>query len=316
MRPHPCAGCTVEVIAADQRSRGDAIGQQRSDRGLTLTPGGPVTTITSPTIAHPAREASFPACRATMLPCSAPAELVQAVVVDAEVVGDLVHHGDRDLARTSSRVVHMRSVGPRKIVIRSGSEPAAQKLSRSVSGTPSYTPSRSGSSPGGSSSHRKTTLSIRSSSSAGTSSRASPTASSNSSGVMSTRPSLPRSAVAEGGGTGERARWPLRRSRRGHRGCVPVPLSASRWSRLPGRASRESTLRACSCSCSCGAYASVSATLVGTAVQLRGPTPVRASCRASCVGTVVVSGRQLGRGDGVDAVREVEARHLGPQRAP
>ena len=40
-------------------------------------------------------------------------------------------------ATTWSRVWHMRSVGPRKMVIRSGNEPAAHHDPRSVSGVPS-----------------------------------------------------------------------------------------------------------------------------------------------------------------------------------
>ena len=51
------------------------------------------------------------------------AELVQAVVVDAEVVGDLVHDGDPHLAHRLVPVAGQRSVGPRKMVMWSGRTP-------------------------------------------------------------------------------------------------------------------------------------------------------------------------------------------------
>ena len=55
---------------------------------------------------------------------SAPAELVEAVVVDAEVVGDLVDDGDADLLdHLGLGAAHRRRIGRRKIVMRSGMQP-------------------------------------------------------------------------------------------------------------------------------------------------------------------------------------------------
>src|SRR5690625_6406407 len=83
---------------------------------------------------------------------------------------------------STSRVPHSAVKGFRKIVMLSGKTPA-HPVSRSVSGTPSYRPSRFGSSGGGSSSTKMTTLSIIWVKADGMESSASETASSNSSGV-------------------------------------------------------------------------------------------------------------------------------------
>ena len=51
---------------------------------------------------------------------STPAQLGEAVVVDAEVVGDLVHDLVVTCSTTSSSVRHMAQIGSRKMVMRSG----------------------------------------------------------------------------------------------------------------------------------------------------------------------------------------------------
>ena len=51
---------------------------------------------------------------------SGPAELVEAVVVDAEVVGDLVDHGDPHLLDDLGLVAASRQIGRRNTVMRSG----------------------------------------------------------------------------------------------------------------------------------------------------------------------------------------------------
>src|SRR5690625_3492669 len=83
---------------------------------------------------------------------------------------------------STSRVPHSAVKGFRKIVMLSGKTPA-HPVSRAVSGTPSFRPSRCGSAGGGSSSTKRTTLSIIWVKAGGMESSASETASSHSSVV-------------------------------------------------------------------------------------------------------------------------------------
>ena len=116
---------------------------------------------------------------------SAPAEFVQPVVVDAEVVGDLVDHGDRDLV--DDLVLGLADVEQRLAVDGDGVGQRARRTTSRVRSArrPRTGPSRSGSS-GLRSSTSTTTLSIAAASSGGIRSSASETSSSNRCGLIRT----------------------------------------------------------------------------------------------------------------------------------
>ena len=207
----------------------------------------------------------------------------------------------------------MRSVGPRKIVIRSGSEPAAHKLSRSVSGTPSYTPSRSGSS-------RRRLVLARGrrrcpsgpAARPGRSSRASPTASSNSSACQDarTRPAC-HAGGRRGWGTGS-ADGPSS----GAGGAIVVCAASARRGGLGLRVASRRAPSARAARARAARTRRCSARSSAPPCSGRSHYRCRGLVQRPRASTVVVGGSQLGRGDGVDAVREVEVRDLARAAAP